>query len=139
MADKILVELVTPANVVLTREVDMVVVPGGDGDFGVLPGHSPLLSTLRPGVVDIYEAGSVSDSVFCADGFAEATDARVTILAEDTLAMSEATAEAVDARLAEAHRLLDEAEDDSERAAGERALGTAEALAHALERRDRRP
>ncbi len=139
MADKVLVELVTPVKVVLTREVDMVVVPGGDGDFGVLPGHAPLISTLRPGVVDIYEGGAVSDSVFVADGFAEATDTRVTILSEDALAMSEATNEAADARIAEARRLLDEAEDDRGRAAGERALGTAEALAQALGRRDRHP
>ena len=139
MADKVLVELVTPVKVVLTREVDMVVVPGGDGDFGVLPGHAPLISTLRPGVVDIYEGGAVSDSVFVADGFAEATDTRVTILTEDALAISEATNEAADARIAEARRLLDEAEDDRGRAAGERALGGAEALAQALGRRDRHP
>ena len=104
MADKVLVELVTPVEVVLAREVDMVVVPGGDGDFGILPGHAPLLSTLRPGVVDIYEAGAISDSVFVADGFAEATEARVTILAEEALTMSEATAEEADARLKEARR-----------------------------------
>ncbi|HJO69304.1 MAG TPA: ATP synthase F1 subunit epsilon [Rhodospirillales bacterium] len=139
MADKVLVELVTPVEVVLAREVDMVVVPGGDGDFGILPGHAPLLSTLRPGVVDIYEAGAISDSVFVADGFAEATEARVTILAEEALTMSEATAEEADARLKEARRRLDEAEDDAGRAAGERALGAAEALAQALERRNRRP
>ena len=139
MADKVLVELVTPVKVVLTREVDMVVVPGGDGDFGVLPGHAPLISTLRPGVVDIYEGGAVSDSVFVADGFVEATDTRVTILSEDALAMSEATNEAADARIAEARRLLDEAEDDRGRAASERALGTAEALAQALGRRNRHP
>ncbi len=139
MADKVLVELVTPVEVVLAREVDMVVVPGGDGDFGILPGHAPLLSTMRPGVVDIYEAGAISDSVFVADGFAEATEARVTILAEEALTMSEATAEEADARLKEARRRLDEAEDDAGRAAGERALGAAEALAQALERRNRRP
>ena len=139
MADKVLVELVTPVEVVLAREVDMVVVPGGDGDFGILPGHAPLLSTLRPGVVDIYEAGAISDSVFVADGFAEATEARVTILAEEALTMSEATAEEANARLKEARRRLDEAEDDAGRAAGERALGAAEALAQALERRNRRP
>ena len=139
MADKVLVELVTPVKVVLTREVDMVVVPGGDGDFGILPGHAPLLSTLRPGVVDIYEAGAVSDSVFVADGFAEATEARVTILAEEALTMSEATAEEAEARLKEARRRLDEADDDAGRAAGERALGAAEALVAVLEHRNRRP
>ncbi|MDP6603406.1 MAG: ATP synthase F1 subunit epsilon [Rhodospirillales bacterium] len=139
MADKVLVELVTPVEVILSREVDMVVVPGGDGDFGILPGHAPLLSTLRPGVVNIYEGGAVTDSVFVADGFAEATEARVTILAEDTLSMSEATNEAAQARIAEARRQIDAAEDDGGRAAGERALGTAEALAQVLERRDRRP
>ena len=51
-ADKVDFDLVTPLNLVASEQVDMVVVPGGAGDFGVLPGHAPLISTVRPGVVE---------------------------------------------------------------------------------------
>ena len=61
MADTVEFELVTPAKLVLSRAVEMVVVPGGEGDFGVLPGHAPMIATVRPGVVDIHTGGKVSD------------------------------------------------------------------------------
>ena len=56
------------------------VVPGADGFFGVLPRHSPLLSTLLPGVIDVYEDGSVTDRIFVAGGFAEVTEDRCTVI-----------------------------------------------------------
>ena len=55
MADTVDFELVSPARLVASESVEMVVVPGGEGDFGVLPGHTPMLSTVRPGLIDIYE------------------------------------------------------------------------------------
>ena len=51
---KVVFELVTPMALVVSENVDMVVVPGIDGDFGVLPGHSPVLTTIRPGLIKIY-------------------------------------------------------------------------------------
>ena len=69
MADTVEFELVTPAKLVLSRAVEMVVVPGGEGDFGVLPGHAPMIATVRPGVVDIHTGGKVSDRIFIAGGF----------------------------------------------------------------------
>ena len=64
MAKKLIFELVSPSALLASEEVDMVVVPGEDGDFGVLPGHAPLLSNVRPGKVDIYNDGVVSKSIF---------------------------------------------------------------------------
>src|ERR671912_220924 len=55
MADKVEFELVSPERLLVSQPVDMVVVPGGEGDFGVLPGHAPLISTVRAGVIEIYE------------------------------------------------------------------------------------
>ena len=57
MADTTEFELVSPARLLKSEQVEMVVVPGGDGDIGVLPGHSLLISTVRPGVIDIHEGG----------------------------------------------------------------------------------
>ena len=59
---KIIFELVTPTLLAVSEEVDMVVVPGVEGDFGVLRGHTPLLTTIRPGVVDIYVSEEVVKS-----------------------------------------------------------------------------
>ena len=79
---KLKVELVTPEALIFSSEVEMVVVPGISGDFGVLVGHSPVISSLRPGTVDIYEAGSqISKRIFIQDGFAEVNQERCTILA----------------------------------------------------------
>ena len=54
-AAKVNFELVTPAQRVFSEDADMVVVPGAEGDFGVLPGHTPFLTTLRPGLIDIHD------------------------------------------------------------------------------------
>ena len=127
--DKVGFELVTPTRLLLTQDADMVVVPGGDGDFGVLPGHAPLLSTVRPGVVDVYEGDAVGGRYFVAGGFAEVTGARCTVLAEEAVPVDELTREEADKRLAEARDKLEAAEDEGERERAEAALKAAEAMA----------
>ena len=69
MAKKLNFELVSPSALLASEEVDMVVVPGEDGDFGVLPGHAPLLSNVRPGTINIYNDGFVYKSIFVEGGF----------------------------------------------------------------------
>lgn len=78
-------ELVTPEQLLVSRDVDMVVVPGTEGNFGVLPGHSPLISTIRPGTIDIYEGNAVAERIFVAGGLAEVTPERCTVLADEAL------------------------------------------------------
>lgn len=85
MADRVLFELVTPERLMLSREVEMVVVPGTEGNFGVLPGHSPLISTIRPGMIEIYENRVVIERVFVVSGIAEVTPERCTVLAEEAM------------------------------------------------------
>ena len=83
---KLNVELVTPEALMFSSDVEMVVVPGVNGDFGVLVGHSPVISSLRPGIVDIYESGAnISKRIFIKDGFAEVTQERCTILARSAV------------------------------------------------------
>ena len=78
-------ELVTPERLLISTEVEMVVIPGSEGNFGVLPGHAPLISTLRPGTVDIYEQNrtTINERIFVAGGIAEVTPERCTVLADD--------------------------------------------------------
>ena len=107
MTEKVPFELVTPERVVFAEEADMVVVPGGDGDFGVLPGHAPLLSTVRPGTVEVYEGDRVTMRIFVSGGFAEVADGRCTVLADEAVPASEidrADAEGRLGRAREAHR-----------------------------------
>ena len=99
MAERLLFELVSPERLLLSEEVDMVVVPGSEGNFGVLKGHSLLISTLRPGVIDVYEGQVVTDRIFVAGGFAEATPERCTVLADDAVAIADLDATTVEANL----------------------------------------
>ena len=83
----------------------MVVVPGTEGNFGVLPGHSPLISTIRPGTIDIYQGGAVTERVFVVGGIAEVTPERCTVLAEDAMSPDALERGAIEAELqtAESH------------------------------------
>lgn len=78
-------EIVSPERLLLSREVDMVVVPGTEGDIGVLPGHSMLVTSLRGGLVSIYEAKEVVDQFFVTGGFAEITESRCSVLADEII------------------------------------------------------
>ena len=82
MPDPFTFDLVSPEKLLLSEDVEMVVVPGAEGDFGVLIGHAPLISALRPGVIDTYIGTKVDKRIFVAGGFAEVTGKRCTILAE---------------------------------------------------------
>ena len=75
-------EIVSPEKLLLSRSVDMVVLPAAEGDMGVLEGHSPMIVTLRGGTIALYEGDHVTDQLFVSGGFAEVTGERCT-LAED--------------------------------------------------------
>ena len=95
-------ELVSPAKLLVSEPVEMVVVPGAEGDIGVLPGHSPLIATVRPGIIDIHEGGKVRDRIFVGGGFAEVSADRCTVLAEEATLVGEIDRAAAEARLTEA-------------------------------------
>lgn len=99
MAGKVQFELVSPEKLLLSEPVDMVVVPGGEGNFGVLIGHAPLISTVRPGVIDVYEGTKVSERIFVAGGFAEVTPERCTVLADEAMPLSDLNRADIDAEL----------------------------------------
>ena len=134
MADKVAFELVSPERLLLSEEVDMVVVPGADGDFAVLPGHALFMTTVRNGVIDMYEGDSIAKRIFVAGGFAEATPERCTVLAEEAVPLDELERSAVETRLKDAEQALDDARDDGERQAAEGARDVAAAMIEALDR-----
>jgi F-type H+-transporting ATPase subunit epsilon len=100
VADRVQFELVTPERLVLSTMVEMVVVPGTEGNFGVLPGHAPLISTIRPGMIEIYETRpTVSERIFVVSGIAEVTPERCTVLAEEAMAPTSLDRAAIEAEL----------------------------------------
>jgi F-type H+-transporting ATPase subunit epsilon len=85
MPERVQFELVTPERLLLSEMVEMVVVPGTEGNFGVLPGHAPLISAIRPGMIEIYEGQSITRQIFVVSGIAEVTPERCTVLADDAV------------------------------------------------------
>ena len=82
MADNILLEVVTPEKVVASEEAQIVASPGSLGEFGVLIGHTPFLTTLKTGIIRYTAADGTEQYVFVSGGFAEALPDKVTVLAE---------------------------------------------------------
>ncbi len=128
MAEEFSFELVSPEKLLLAEEVDMVIVPGAEGDFGVLVGHAPLISSLRPGVIDTYNGGKVADRIFVAGGFAEVTGERCTVLAEEAIPVKDIDSANAEERLKVAKEAISGADNDTLRNAAEIELTVAEAM-----------
>ncbi len=133
MADLIQFELVSPEKLLVSRAVEMVVVPGSEGDFGALPGHAPLISEIRPGIIAVFEGGQVQERIFVAGGFAEVTNERCTVLAEQAMPLADIDRAAADSELKNARDDLSDAKTDMERAIAEREIAVAEAKLAALD------
>jgi F-type H+-transporting ATPase subunit epsilon len=126
-ATKVAFQLVAPERLLASAEVDMVVAPGAEGDFGVLPQHSLFMSVLRPGVLETYEGSQVSQRIFVAGGFAEVNERGCTVLAEEAMPVAEIDPEQARRRLSNAQDDLRDARDDAARARCEREIKIAEA------------
>ena len=106
-------EFVSPEKLLLSRPVEMAVLPAAEGEMGVLPGHSPMIVALRGGVITVTEAGQVSERLFVAGGFAEITPTRVTILADEATPVAEVSKTEAERRVAEAQAAYDAAAMDT--------------------------
>jgi len=95
-------EIVSPARLVLSRAVDMVVLPAYEGDLAAMENHAPMIVLLRGGVISLHEGGAVTDRFFVGGGFAELTAERCTILADDAVPVSELSADVARSRLRDA-------------------------------------
>lgn len=133
MAEKVEFELVSPEELLLSQAVDMVVVPGGDGDFGVLPRHAPMISTVRPGLISVYETRqAVSQRLFVAGGFAEVTPERCTVLATEAQPLEEIDRAATEQELRDAREDLADAKTEHEKVAAAKRVSILEAKLDSL-------
>ena len=109
-------------ELLLAEQVDMVVVPGAEGDFGVLPRHAPLISTLRPGIIRVFEGREVKNRIVVAGGFVEVTPERCTVLAEEAVPVADIDAAQIEQELKDLAEDLADAKSDEEKAAIETVL-----------------
>ena len=122
MADKLHFDLVSPDRLLLSEEVDGVVVPGSEGDFGVLPNHAPVMSTLKPGVLEVSGAASGDTRIFVRGGFAEVTPKGLTVLAEEAIPLAELDGAQLDQKIQDASEDVADAKDDAARDAAQLTL-----------------
>jgi len=134
MADKVNFELVSPERLLVSDRFDMVVIPGGEGDFGVLPRHSPLIATIRPGVIDIHDGGRIAHQVFVGGGVAEVLPDRCTVLAEEAVMVADIDSGEVEERLRVAELDVRDAESDQERTRAQAKVDHLKAMLEAASR-----
>ena len=128
MADTFKFELVSPERVLLSEDAEQVVLPGVQGDFAVLANHAPMLSMLRPGVLDVQLPGGTR-RVFVKGGFAEVEPDRLTVLAQTAFdAEASSAPKAIQTELTAAQAELDEAKDDDARFMAQEAVDRLRAL-----------
>lgn len=133
MADKLHFELVSPARLLKSAEVDMVVVPGTEGDFGVLPLHAPVVSTLRTGIIEVHDAGDV-EKLLVVGGFAEVNPAGLTILAETAMPLAEVDKAHYEAELKNLQEDVQDAKDAEAKARAEKARDRVASIIEVLDR-----
>ena len=105
-------DLVSPENLIFNDEVGMIIVPGKDGDFGVLPGHSKVMSSLRPGRVMVYgEDKNLLKAFFVSGGFAEVNPEKCIVLAESVDEINSLEKSSIEKQIQD----LDGLEDDSKK------------------------
>lgn len=135
MADKIRFELVSPEELLISQEVEMVVIPGEDGDFGVLPGHALFASLVRPGLIDIYNDDVISDQIFVAGGVSEVSQEACTVLTEEAIKLDEIERTTVEERISENEKAINLANPDEDTSGFEKNLATSRVLLECLDRR----
>jgi F-type H+-transporting ATPase subunit epsilon len=131
MAETLHFSLVSPERELFSGAVEQVDAPGVEGEFGVLPKHAPFMTTLKPGVVRIYEAGQVTP-VFVRGGFADVTPQGLTILAEEAVRLADVDAGELDAEIAKVRSDATDPGDEQRRARAAERLEYLEALKAAL-------
>jgi len=124
-------EFVSPERVLFSGDVDQVDLPGAEGDLGILAGHAPVVTVLRPGIVTIYR-GSAREPIVVTGGFAEVGPAGLTVLADRAVARDDFDLESLGAEIKDAEEDIADATDEAERDKLSRHLAQLKALQDAL-------
>ena len=130
MAGTLKFELVTPERMALSEDAAQAVVPGIEGEFTVLPGHAPVISALRPGVVEVALPDASKTRIFVKGGFAEVDADHLTVLAERALPVDQMDAGTLAAEIEAAEAELAAAADDTARLAAAAAVASLKAMTH---------
>ena len=127
-------ELVSPEEKLVSEPVKMAIIPGEEGEFGVLAGHSSLVASLRPGVVELYAEGqeAASQRIFIAGGFADVTGEQCTVLAEEATAVDALSQSDIEQEIANLSEDLARTDDEIEKARAEKGLALAKAKLSAI-------
>ncbi|TNE37166.1 MAG: F0F1 ATP synthase subunit epsilon [Alphaproteobacteria bacterium] len=131
MADTFTFSLVSPERELVSEEVSSVVVPGAEGDFGVLPNHAPVIARLRPGLVTVTKDGEVK-RYFVYHGFAEVTQSSLSVLAEDAQPVEELKGDGLADKIKDAEEDVSVAKDALEKALAEEILSHLKAVEDTL-------
>ena len=112
MADTFKFELVSPERLLVSGEFEQVLVPGSEGDFTMLARHAPLLTSLRPGLLEIVSTGTERRRYFVRGGFAEVGPQGLTVLAETAIDLVELEAETLNQAIKDAEEDIADAKDE---------------------------
>jgi len=102
MAEQTTLEIVSPTRLLLSEPVDLAEIPAYEGYIGVLPGHAPMIATLRGGLIRVHQGGSVTKQLYVGRGFVEIAPDRCTVLADEVIPADELSLDTARARVAEA-------------------------------------
>ncbi len=133
MAEALKLELVSPEKELASRLVKQVVVPGTEGEFVAMPGHAPLLSTIKPGVLVISEISGQETRYFVRGGYAEMANDQLIVLAERAIPLKQLDASEIEKEIRWAEEDLEDARDDEERRKLQERLDFLRQLKQALE------
>jgi F-type H+-transporting ATPase subunit epsilon len=133
MAELFKFELVSPEDLLLSQDVRQVLVPGTEGNFTVLPGHAPVLSTLRPGVLDVVDESGREERIYVRGGVAEVNPKGLTVLAEEAVPLAELSPEMLAQQIRNAEEDVADATEDEKRRRAQEALDHLRDLQRALE------
>lgn len=122
MAQTFTFELVSPEKVLLSGQAEQVLLPGSEGDMTILPNHAPLISTLRPGVINVVGGGDGNARIFVRQAFAQVEPDRLTVLAEKAYNVADLTGATLAEEISAAEQELQDAKTDEQRLAANQAL-----------------
>ena len=125
-------ELVSPERLLISEDVRSVLVPGSEGDFTVLPKHAPVLSTVRPGVVDVITNQGTEQRIYVRGGFAEVGPESLTLLAEHAVDLAELDQDRLAHDIRDAEEDVADAKDDPTRDKAEHVLAQLKSLQDSL-------
>jgi len=133
MADKLSFALVSPERELFNGDVDHVVVPGAEGEFGVLPNHAPVMSVIKPGALRVINDGA-ERRIFVNGGFADVTPEGLTVLAEEAVDLDDIEPATLELDLKSAQEDLRDANTDAKKEAAQRAVARLESIKAAMAR-----